>query len=196
MADLRFGRTVTAGVILAAVSVFGATRSWATIEVRPGLVSTSLVAGLEQASPLTGSLNLVALTTWGTFLVSRTRLRRIVAYAGALAAAGAVGGQVWWLTQFESHVHAMFDSARLDSVGTVRYQSGIHPWFWVTLLSSVGVVIIGVVAARAASGWPEMGRRYDAPGSPPRQVGDDLTSPAQVWRALDEGRDPTDSAAT
>jgi hypothetical protein len=46
--------------------------------------------------------------------------------------------------------------------------------------------------------WPEMGRRYDAPaaravapGGGPAEEQENL----ELWKALDEGRDPTDPAA-
>ena len=46
-----------------------------------------------------------------------------------------------------------------------------------------------LVAVRGAGRWPEMSRRYDAPGD---GVGSDgRTGATDLWRALDEGRDPT-----
>ena len=45
-----------------------------------------------------------------------------------------------------------------------------------------------LAAVRLVPSWPEMGSRYDAPGStpPPREE-----TSLDLWRALDHGRDPT-----
>ena len=54
-----------------------------------------------------------------------------------------------------------------------------------------------MVAVRRAGTWPEMSRRYDAPGGhpgrapEPRPTGSDELSDRDLWRAQDEGRDPT-----
>jgi Tryptophan-associated transmembrane protein (Trp_oprn_chp) len=41
--------------------------------------------------------------------------------------------------------------------------------------------------------WPEMGTRYDAPGSapPPPVAPPEEQSNLDLWKALDEGHDPT-----
>ncbi len=36
--------------------------------------------------------------------------------------------------------------------------------------------------------WPEMGDKYDRPTGPPAEQADDDLA---LWKALDEGRDPT-----
>jgi uncharacterized membrane protein (TIGR02234 family) len=191
IADPGFGRTVGPGVLLSAVGVIGASRSWAAIDVRPGLISTELVSGLEKASPVALSLTLVTLASWGTFLVTRGRLRILVAYLAATAAAGVLLVQVLWLVNIDTEVRQTFSSA-----GVTDDESSIRPWFWVTLVCTAGALMLSVMAARAASGWPEMGRRYDAPGTPRQSGGTDLGSPLEVWRALDEGHDPTDPGDT
>ena len=61
-------------------------------------------------------------------------------------------------------------------------------WFWVYLACAALCLVASGLAVRLAPAWPEMGSRYDAPGSAPtarEETGLDL------WRALDEGRDPT-----
>ena len=50
---------------------------------------------------------------------------------------------------------------------------------------------------RYVRGWPEMGRRYDAPAdgaavAPTTPV--EEQSSLDVWKAIDEGRDPTDAS--
>jgi hypothetical protein len=50
--------------------------------------------------------------------------------------------------------------------------------------ASLSAAGFGVVLARAQR-WPEMSRRYDAPTDQESRTDNDL------WKALDEGRDPT-----
>jgi hypothetical protein len=51
-----------------------------------------------------------------------------------------------------------------------------------------------VLAMRWAPQWPEMGSRYDAPGvqSEPASVPPEDQSSLDLWKALDEGKDPTE----
>ena len=56
-----------------------------------------------------------------------------------------------------------------------------------------------VLALRLVRTWPEMGSRYDAPtgarggdGTDPAEApADHPTENIDIWKALDEGRDPT-----
>ena len=44
-------------------------------------------------------------------------------------------------------------------------------------------------------GWPEMGRRYDAPADATAERAAPLPEEQEnldLWKAMDEGRDPTD----
>ena len=53
------------------------------------------------------------------------------------------------------------------------------------------------LAVRLVSSWPEMGSRYDAPGTQDpattRATTSEPTREQDLWQALDEGRDPTDT---
>jgi Tryptophan-associated transmembrane protein (Trp_oprn_chp) len=40
--------------------------------------------------------------------------------------------------------------------------------------------------------WPEMGSRYDAPGRRAEAEDPARMEEIDLWRAIDEGRDPTD----
>jgi uncharacterized membrane protein (TIGR02234 family) len=68
----------------------------------------------------------------------------------------------------------------------------------VALVGAVVALAAAAFAVRSLRAWPEMGSRYDAP------TGRDRTDPARtdparmedldLWRAIDQGRDPTDPA--
>ena len=62
-------------------------------------------------------------------------------------------------------------------------------WWWVALVASVVALAAAAVSVRSCGSWPEMGSRYDAPVARPRaEEMDDV----DLWRAIDQGRDPTD----
>ena len=54
-------------------------------------------------------------------------------------------------------------------------------------------VVPAVLAVRLVPSWPEMGSRYDAPGTPAPATEPEPTREQDLWAALDEGRDPTDT---
>ena len=69
-------------------------------------------------------------------------------------------------------------------------------WPWFTAAGLVGAVVCGAIAYRVAPHWPEMGSRYDAPGPSTEPQTTDLTSGVDVWKAIDQGRDPTADSST
>jgi hypothetical protein len=55
------------------------------------------------------------------------------------------------------------------------------------LVAAVIALAAFAVAVRRAPRWPAMGSRYDAPGA---RTAEPATE-QDMWRALDEGHDPT-----
>ena len=58
------------------------------------------------------------------------------------------------------------------------------------LVGSLLALAAAVLAVRFCGAWPEMGSRYDAPATRPQP--EDLDA-LDLWRAIDQGHDPTDS---
>ena len=79
-----------------------------------------------------------------------------------------------------------------EQMGRGAGDSGFTGWFWTAAVCSVVAVVPAVLAVRLVPGWPEMGSRYDAPGThtPEDHV---VESQRDLWNELDEGRDPTDT---
>ena len=136
------------------------------------------------------ALALVALAAWGVVLVLRGQARRVVAVVGALAAAGVV------LTTSTAVGRLRDDVAEAVAAkgGTgEQVVSSLTGWYWACLIASVLCLAAFVVAVVAAPGWPAMGSRYDAPATAAdstRQQAQPSTE-QEMWRALDEGNDPT-----
>ncbi len=73
-------------------------------------------------------------------------------------------------------------------------------WPWLAGLGALASLVTTVLAVRWAPGWPEMGSRYDAPTAGGGAAAADLVDPADrssldLWKAMDEGRDPTSGPA-
>lgn len=182
-----FAPTVATGVALAALTAVATTRDWLAVHVGAGLVTQDVLNGLREASPLGSALSLVVLAAWGSILVTRTRARRVTALLAASAASALCLVIVVWLAEAA-------DSARatLRLGGVAEPDVGFAAWVWLALLGAVGSVALSGAAYLSAPGWPEMGNRYDAPSARPVTPAEtDLDAPMEVWRAIDEGRDPT-----
>ncbi|MEZ5095153.1 MAG: Trp biosynthesis-associated membrane protein [Nocardioides sp.] len=143
--------------------------------------------GLADAAPhLPGTLalSLVLLACWGVLLVTHGRVRTLVAGLGAVAATAALA-----LAVLDArHLRADLADAA-SSQGRTPGEIGFTPWFWLALVAGATARALALVATRQARRWPAMGSRYDAPGTPARPAtGAGLVD---LWRAQDEGADPT-----
>ena len=188
--DVRRARaapTVLAGLAAAGVTALAAGRelvaSGAGEEARRSLEVTAAGVG---SLPAAQALALVTLACWGVLLVARGRLRRAVAVLGALAAAATLAVVV-------AGARTMPDRVReaLAELGTPA-SVGLTWWYWLALVAAVATLVTTLVAVVAVPHWPEMGRRYDAPGTAAQTpVRPGAASNTDLWRALDEGVDPT-----
>jgi uncharacterized membrane protein (TIGR02234 family) len=178
-----FGPVVVLGLLGSGLVALAGTKPWAAPDG-----GSTLVDQTGGHVPLAGALGLVSLACWGVVLVTRGRVRRVVAVLGALVALGLVA------TVVVGRGSAL-DSARSAALDLGQGSATSHTtgWWWVALVGSVVAVLTALATVPLVSTWPEMGSRYDAPGAAPTQP----TDPAEMdegdlWRAIDQGRDPTD----
>ena len=140
--------------------------------------------------PLAGALSLVVLAAWGVLLVTRGRVRRVVAGVGLLGSAGVLATTVagWWQVP---------DAVR-DEYASYGVTVGTDPtaWYVVALVTAVGSVVADrpgrpLVPGVARDGQPV--RRPGAAGAaePAAEPVEDRSS-LDLWKAMDEGRDPTE----
>jgi uncharacterized membrane protein (TIGR02234 family) len=179
-----FGPAVLVGLAGTGLSALAGSKPWAAPD---GQAGTTLVDKTGGHVPLASAIGLVGLATWGVLLVTRGRVRRVVAALGVVAAVGLVATAVVGRS-------SSLDSARSATVDLGRTPSGAHTtaWWYLGLVAALLALAAAFLAIRFVPSWPEMGSRYDAPAS--RAEADD---PAQMedvdlWRAIDQGRDPTD----
>jgi uncharacterized membrane protein (TIGR02234 family) len=182
--DRSFASTVLLGLAGAALTAVAAGQDWARASGDAAGVDVTATASGSEAAPLALALALVALASWGVVLVLRGRARRFAAVVGALAAAGALvsvllGGDA----AQDAAVAAVQDQG---ATGDALAES-VTAWYWVTGLAAALTLGTLLVAVRKAPSWPAMGSRYDAPATRSATPATDQ----DLWRALDEGHDPT-----
>ncbi|WP_051548628.1 Trp biosynthesis-associated membrane protein [Nocardioides sp. URHA0032] len=149
---------------------------------------SSLLISFDAHMPLVTALGLVVLACWGVVLVTRGRVRRAVAVLAALASTGAlVATLVAW-----SQVPAQLRD-ELAQVGVTSSSISHTSWWWAAAVGAVLSMVAAVAAFVLAPAWPEMGARYDAPGAAAEPIAaePEEQSSLDLWKAMDEGRDPT-----
>jgi uncharacterized membrane protein (TIGR02234 family) len=179
-----FGPALALGLLGTGVAALSGSKPWAAPD---GGTTSALVDRTGGHVPLAGALGLVGLACWGVLLVTRGVVRRVVAWLGAVVGVGlvatAVGGR-----------SSALDSARHATVDLGRTPAGAHTtaWWVVGLVASVVALLGSAFAVRHVRTWPEMGSRYDAPTGPARPSDPAAMEDLDLWKAIDEGRDPTE----
>jgi uncharacterized membrane protein (TIGR02234 family) len=184
-----FGPTVLVGLAGGALTAVSAAQDWATASSSAAGVDVSASVQGSATAPLAIALALVALAAWGTVLVLRGRVRQAVAVVGAAASAGVLATVV-----------SAFGAAEDDAVQAVMargatgdaFETSLTGWYVACGVGALLTLAAFAVAVTAARRWPAMGSRYDAPAArPPAAAPTEPASEQEMWRALDDGRDPT-----
>jgi len=194
MAEPRrtFGPVVASGLAAAVLAAVAGRQPWAHGSAPGGFgeLSATVEAGRV---PIAGALSLVVLACWGVLLVTRGPVRRVVSVLAVLAALGLAAAVVVGFSTAPDNVRAAY-----RDLGVAKPDVGLGGWYWVAVVATVLTLVTTIAAVRLVPGWPEMGRRYDAPAAPPPAPGSEQPVPAveeqenlDLWKALDEGRDPT-----
>jgi uncharacterized membrane protein (TIGR02234 family) len=186
-----FGPVVGLGLAAATLAAVAGSHPWQVDAGARGPTPDplGLVADAGEM-PLGLALALVVLACWGVLLVSRGAVRRIVAGLALLVALGLAATVVVAYFTLDDRVLAAQMEASLprdDVFGTT-----ISAWYLVAVSCAVISVVTTALAVWWAPAWPEMGRRYDAPGAA-RQSATPAEEPSSLdlWKSIDEGRDPT-----
>ncbi len=189
---------VLGGLAGGGLALLGASRPWARVDVAVEGVPTVVVEVLgTDAVPTVGAAALVVLTGSLALLPTSGPLRRLVAALVALAAVAVLLGTL-------TASAALSDALARDLLATASTDSGDASalaasaegtwWRWLTLIGGLLALTVGTWAVLLGHTWAVMGSRYDAPeaargrSAPGRQG---TNEDADLWRALDDGRDPT-----
>ena len=190
-----FGPVVLAGLASAVLAAVAGTRAW--VEGTSGQLSTetagdaalvgSAVADGIGEMPLAGALSLVVLAGWGVVLVTRGRFRRTVMVVAALAAVGLLVTTVWALFTLQDSV-----ADQLTTASGADTADGPPHRLVRRRAASPPSAACSPRCSPYASCRP--GRRWDAATTLPtgRPHRPSREGNLEIWKALDEGHDPTD----
>jgi uncharacterized membrane protein (TIGR02234 family) len=185
-----FGPVVALGLVAGALAAYAGSRPWFVDPTADGPTPDPLDRIVDAgSSPLATPVALVLLASWGVVLVTRGRVRRAVAGLALLAALGVTATVVAGFVTLQDPVSEAVReaSARFDDVGG----SAAGPWFWVAAVAALASVVAAALAVAWCPQWPEMGSRYDAPGGSRDDVPAEEQSHLDLWKSMDQGRDPT-----
>jgi uncharacterized membrane protein (TIGR02234 family) len=195
-----FGPVVALGLASAALGAWAGSKPWVDgsgAESAPGMGSQGwgMASGEVATSPLATALAFVVLACWGVLLVTRGRFRRAVAALAVLAGLGYAATVVWAPFSLPDH---LVEQVRRRT-GLTLDDTSLTGWYWLAAVAALLVLASTVLALRLVRTWPEMGSRYDAPTGARGHDGADQseatadrpTDNIDIWKALDEGRDPT-----
>jgi uncharacterized membrane protein (TIGR02234 family) len=181
-----FGPVVLLGLATAALAAVACAKPWIGADGGGGDVSlTAMDAGTS--FPLASAVSLLLLAGWGVLLVTRGGVRRAFAFVTLVASLALVGTVVVGYERLPDQATSSYQELMGRSADT-----GFTGWFWTAAVCSVLAVVPSVLAVRFVPDWPEMGSRYDAPGTREPVSDPEPTREQDLWAALDEGRDPTD----
>ena len=184
-----FGPVVLLGLATAGLAAVAAAKPWigSGTSGADDATLTALDAGTRY--PLASAMSLVLLAAWGVLLVTRGAVRRVFAWVALVAAVGLLVSVVAAYFTLPDSAASSYD----ELMGRGSADEGFTGWYWTTAVCAVLALVPTVLAVRLVSSWPEMGSRYDAPGAREQVTEEQPTREQDLWQALDEGRDPTDT---
>jgi hypothetical protein len=175
-----FAPTVALGLVAATLSSVASAKPWFR-----AAIDHKLVAGVSDPDktadmPLALALSLVVLAGWVAALVTRGRVRRAVTGLALASALGVVACAVTAPFTLPDQIRANLPGGSDDvSVSPTG-------WFVAAAIAAALSVAVLALAWRWSPRWPTMSSRYDAPAARAATPSD-----TDLWKALDEGRDPT-----
>lgn len=165
-----FGPVVGVGVAAAGLEAYAGAQEWVRVEQPDGPYAMPPMLETDGQMALALTLGLVLLACWGVVLVTRGIVRRLVAGLGMLVSLGL--GAVVYAGWSQENTHAT-------------------GWLWVAAVATLVAIVTTALAVAWSPDWPEMGSRYDAPGADRDEPPPEDRNSLDLWKSMDEGRDPT-----
>jgi uncharacterized membrane protein (TIGR02234 family) len=188
-------RRLYAPVVLATLAAgglafFSLSRTWASTTVASeGLPSDSVSVTGTDAYPLASALAVVIVASALAILAASPRVRRGVGVLVVVAAIGAAVPTLDGRGGLEDALRAAVKQSPAFTGGDPLTGDSFTAWHLVTLFALVVAALLGGLTARFGHTWPTMSSRYERPTSRPAAARD--ASDADMWKAMDDGHDPT-----
>lgn len=186
-----YAPTILGLVVLGAAAWAAARQPWSSTVIGAGKLPGSTIdtAGADAFAPLP-ALGLVVLATGLGLLASGGLVRRMVGVLAVLASVTGLALSILAVARgvAESRRESLAESPAWsgDLVATTTTWT---LWPWLATGAFGLAVALGLLVVVCARRWPTMSARYDAPT---RAASSD--EPLDLWKALDDGRDPTQEA--
>jgi len=188
-----YGPIVTGLMAVGAIALFAVTRAWATATVRtPGIPTDRVEASGADAAPVLIALSIVVIAAALAVVASGGWVRQVIGLIVATVAAWAAVQALSVDIAGAPMARALVDSPA--NLGSAHPIPNVSAWPVVTGIAFTVAAVLGLVVVLFGRQWPRMGKRYDRPSASPSSAAADLPSEAddaELWRALDDGRDPT-----
>ncbi|HEX5496391.1 MAG TPA: TIGR02234 family membrane protein [Mycobacteriales bacterium] len=187
----------------AGLALLAGSQDWVSITVSRAspLPPIRLTGSGGTVEPLVPALAVVGLAGVVGLLATRRAGRLVLGGVLVLAGLAVVARSLPHLAAPSRQFALDLVEARGRAVGLGRHEpvsTGAHPlWPLLAAAGGLGLAVGGGLAAWRGRSWPGMSGRYDAPaarpGPAPAGVSTSGRSNAELWDALDDGRDPTES---
>jgi len=188
-----YGPIVTGLLVVGAIALFAVTRAWATATVRtPGVPTDQVEASGADAAPVLVALAIVVIAAALAVVASGGWVRQIVGLVVATVAAWAAVQALSVDIAGAPMARALVDSPA--NLGAAHPIPNVSAWPVVAGVAFAFAAVLGLVVVLFGRQWPRMAKRYDRPSEGSSSVAPDLAADAddaELWRALDDGRDPT-----
>ena len=143
-------------------------------------------SGSEATAGLSQAIAIVVLAGWVLILVLRAPGRRVV---GALLSLAGAGMLLTGVSRPRPSAEAVLSEVREVSL-IDQFALGATAWPWLYALAGLLVAGAAVLVLLTASRWPRSVDRFERTGPGAVTLSPDA-DPADVWRAMDAGVDPT-----
>jgi uncharacterized membrane protein (TIGR02234 family) len=157
--------------------------------VAEGLSTDKVSATGADAHPLASALALVIIASALAVLAASKRIRRAVGILTMVVALVAISIIVWGGDALDDTIHAAVEKSPAFTGANDPDVVHLSVWSFVAIAAFAIAAALGAMTARMAPLWPTMSSRYDAP--PVRPSAQQAQDDNDMWKALDEGRDPT-----
>jgi uncharacterized membrane protein (TIGR02234 family) len=188
-----YGSVVTGLLVVGAIALFAVTRAWATATVRtPGVPTDQVEASGADAAPVLVALAIVVIAAALAVVASGGWVRQIVGLVVATVAAWAAVQALSVDIAGAPMARALVDSPA--NLGAAHPVPNVSAWPVVAGVAFAVAAVLGLAVVLFGRQWPRMAKRYDRPAGGSSSVASDLAADAddaELWRALDDGRDPT-----
>lgn len=181
---------VIALMAVGALALYAITRTWLSASLAtPGLPSDQVTVTGHDAAPVLVAIALVVAAGGLAVVAAGGWLRQLIGLViAALSVLAAVSAY-----RVDAAGQPLVEALKASPafVGAMPPTADRHAWQTVAWLTFVLAAALGLVVAAVSRNWPRMGRRYASPAAIPSADPTDADDPAVIWKAFDEGRDPT-----